>query len=596
MTTEQVIVFGTLAATLVLFVRGSWRYDLVALLALVTLCVTGIVPSADAFLGFGHPAVVTVAAVLVISAAMGSAGVVDLLGAFLSRLGKRAGLQVFVLTGLVALCSGFMNNVGALAILMPVAVHLARAAGRSPSFLLMPLAFGSLLGGLTTLIGTPPNIIIATFRADAVGEPFAMFDFVWVGAGVALVGVLFVSLLGWRLIPRRQGEASAEELFEIDNYTTELRVVEESKAAGMTIRGTGEAVDADYTIIGLARGKRRISMPSPHEPLSGGDVILVEGDTDAIKSLSESLGLELVGDTELRDELLKSDAIEVMEAIVTPGSYIERRSAGQINLRRRFGVNLLGVARQGHRLKQRLRDVRFRGGDILLLQGDSQALQQALVDLGLLPLPVRALKLGRPRRVLMALALFAAALVATTVGWLPVQIALTCCAAAMVLTKLLTMREAYRAVDWSIVVLLGAMIPVGEAMESTGGARLIADALRALAGSLHAAVAIGALLVVTTLLSNVINNAAAAVLMAPIALRLAEAMAASADPFLMAVGLGASAAFLTPIGHQSNTLVMGPGGYRFGDYFRLGLPVTLITWGVALPLILLCWPPFPSTN
>jgi di/tricarboxylate transporter len=596
MTTEQAVVFGTLIAALVLFVRGTWRYDLVALMALLLLCITGIVPAERAFLGFGHPAVITVGAVLVISAAMRSAGVVDALGALVSHLGNRPGVHVVAMTFVVAVCSGFMNNVGALAILMPVAIHLARSSGRSPSYLLMPLAFGSLLGGLTTLIGTPPNIIIATFRADVNGDPFGMFDFAWVGVPVALAGVLFIGLIGWRLIPQRQGEASVEELFEIDTYTAELGVPKESKAVDRTIREIGQAVDADYTIVGLARGKRRISMPPSYQPLSAGDVLLIEGDAESIKALSDKLGLELVGDKKLRDELLKSDSVEVMEAIVKPESYIERRTAGQLNLRRRFGVNLLGVARQGQRLKQRLRDVRLRAGDILLLQGDSPALHQALTDLGLLPLAVRGLKIGRPPRVIFAVALFGAALALTTASVLPVQIALSCCAAAMVLMKMLTLREAYASVDWSIIVLLGALIPVGEAMETTGGAQLIAEWLRSIAGDLPPAVGIAALIVVTAILSDIINNAAAAVLMAPIAIRLAEGLSASADPFLMAVAFGASSAFNTPIGHQSNTLVMGPGGYRFGDYIRLGLPVSLLTWGVGVPLILLFWPLFPGSR
>lgn len=596
MSQPQWIVFATLAAALVLFIRGTWRYDLVALMALLVLCLAGIVPPDEAFLGFGHPAVVTVAAVMVISAAMRNAGVVDMLGSALARVGERPVVQLLVMTGVVAVCSAFMNNVGALAILMPVAVHLARSAKRSPSYLLMPLAFGSLLGGMMTLIGTPPNIIIATYRTEASGQPFAMFDFAWVGVGVAIAGVLFIALAGWRLIPQRQGDASRAELFEIDAYTTELRVPDESKAIGMTVRQFGQKVDAECNIVGLARGKRRIAMPPHYESLAAGDILLIEGDADSIKKLADTLELELVGDKELRDELLASNAVQVAEAIVAPGSYIERRTAGQLNLRRRFGVNLLGVARQGHRTKTRMRDLRLRAGDILLLQGDVQAIPQAMTDLGLLPLAMRELSIGRRPRVLQALGLFVAALVVTVLGWLPVQIALAASAVAMVLTRMLTLREMYASVDWSIMVLLGAMLPVGHAMETTGGAQLIADGLQAIAGSFPVMVSIGALLVISTLLSNVINNAAAAVLMAPIGIRLAEASAVSADAFLMAVGLGASSAFLTPIGHQSNTLVMGPGGYRFGDYFKLGLPVTVLTWITGLSLIALWWPVSPGSN
>lgn len=590
---ERWVVFGTLFVALGLFVYGRWRYDLVALLALLVLGLVGIVPASQAFLGFGHPAVVTVAAVLVISAVMRNSGVVDLLVRSLGRLGGSRAVQVGVFTFLVAVASAFMNNVGALAILMPAAIILARSAGRSPSYLLMPLAFGSLLGGLATLIGTPPNVIVAMMRAEAVGQPFRMFDFAYVGVGVALAGVVYIGLIGWWFIPDRRGGATAEGLFEIDEYTAELRVTENSKLEGRMIRELGRTVDADFVIVGLARGDRRVVMPSLHEVPRVGDVLLIEGDAEAIKALRDELELELVGDRKLRDELLTSESIEVIEVIVAPDSLMEHRSAGQLNLRRRFGVNLLGVARQGKRLRQRLRDVRFRSGDVLLLQGDGQALPEVIAKLGCLPLAARGLRIGQPKRVALSLSLFAIALALMVLGQLPAQLALTACAAAMVLSRLISLREAYEAIDWPIIVLLGAMIPVGHALESTGGAQWIAHGLWSLTHGMSSSVTIGALLVGTTLLSNVINNAAAAVLMAPIGLRLAESMAVSCDAFLMAVALGASSAYLTPIGHQSNTLVLGPGGYQFGDYVRLGLPVTLITWCVGLPLLLVFWPPVP---
>lgn len=389
---------------------------------------------------------------------------------------------------------------------------------------------------------------------------------------------------------------SADALFEIEKYTGEVRVTEESKASGMTVREVGGAVDAEFVILGLARGKHRVSMPSLYERLMNGDVLLVEGDAEAIKMLTDTLSLEMVGDKELRDEVLKSDTIEVVEAIVSPESYAERRSAGQLDLRRRFGVNLLGVARQGQRVKKRLRDLRLRAGDVLLIQGDSKALQQTMGALGCLPLARRDLQIGRPRRLVLALGLFIAALFTTLIGWLPVQIALTACAAAVVLAGLLTMREAYHAIDWSVILLLGAIIPVGHAMEATGSAQIIADGLGTLSRAYGPAGTIATLLIGTTLLSNVINNAAAAVLMAPIAVQLAKSLSVSSDPFLMAVAVGASSAYLTPIGHQSNTLVLGPGGYRFSDYFRLGLPLTLITWLVGIVLILLFWKPLSTAS
>jgi di/tricarboxylate transporter len=588
---EQLIVFGTLGLALGLFIWGRWRYDLVALLALLIVTVSGIVSGGEAFAGFGHPAIVTVAAVLVVSRGLQNAGLVDRIASWMTRVGDRPTLQVAALTALVTACSAFMNNVGALGLLMPVALRMAHKSGNSPAILLMPLAFGSLLGGMTTLIGTPPNVIIATFRVQAGAAPFRMFDFAPVGGGVALAGLVFIALIGWRLIPRRQGQGAHHELFQIAEYITEVRVPQDSTLVGKSLRDLELTAEADVNIVGLVRGQRRLLVPSSFEVMWPGDILIVEADPEALKTLVDTVGLELVASQALGEEALGSEDVGVMEAVIMPSSVMEGRTAIALNLRWRYGVNLLAVARQGARLRERLKNVRFRVGDVVLLQGRTEALPEVLSILGCLPLAERGVRLGQPRRIALSTGIFAAALALAAMGLLPVQIAFVAAAVAMITVGMLSLREAYESIDWSILMLLGAMIPVGQALESTGGAQLIADRILALGQQLPAGATLAVVLVGTMFLSDLVNNAAAAVLMAPIAIGVAQGLGASADPFLMAVAIGASCAFLTPIGHQSNTLVLGPGGYRFGDYWRMGLPLEVIVAVVAIPLLLWFWPP-----
>jgi di/tricarboxylate transporter len=588
---QIIVVFIVLALALFLFITGRWRYDIVALLALLAVTMTGIIPGEQAFAGFGHPAVITVAAVLVVSRGLRNSGVVDFLAKPLFRVSDRPTAQVSALSSLVAALSAFMNNVGALALLMPVAIRMARKNGRSPSLLLMPLAFASLLGGLITLIGTPPNIIIATFRAEAVGEPFRMFDFTPVGLGVATAGLLFVALIGWRLVPQRKGAASREELFEIGDYITEVSVPEESKLVGMRIRDIGEVSDAEVVVLGLIRDKQRQHSPSSVTTLQGGDLLIVEADSEDLRELVDAAGLSLSGSRKLGEEALgSSDRISLMEAVVMSDSHIVGQTARSLNLRLRYGVNLLGVARMGSRIQRRLRSIRFQVGDVLLLQGPTETFSATLSALGCLPLAGRDLSLGRPRRVVLGVGIFGLALLLAAFGLLPIQVTFMGAAVAMIMARIISLQEAYESIDWSVIVLLGAMIPVGQALELSGGADLIAQGTLAVSQNLPPVVSLIIVLVATMFLSDLVNNAAAAVLMAPIAMAVASGLGASVDPFLMCVAIGASCAFLTPIGHQSNTLVMGPGGYQFGDYWRMGLLLEVIIVAVAIPLIMIFWP------
>ncbi len=587
---DQTIVFITLVIALFLFAWGKVRHDIVALIALFLLVLAGIVPKDHAFTGFSHPAVVTVAAVLIISRALMNSGLIDVIASWVMKVGKKLIVQIFVLTIVVAVASAFMNNVGALAILMPVALYIARKSGNAPSYILMPIAFGSLLGGMTTLIGTPPNIIIATFRGDELGAPFGMFDFSPVGIGVAIAGIAFISLIGWRLLPKRQGEASPEDLFQINDYITEVRVTKDSKLKGQAVKEIQKLTDADIKILGLIRNKRRIHAPDPEEDLKTNDILILEADSDDLKTFVNNSGVKLVGGKQFRKDAIGSKDIAITEAVVTANSPLIGNTAAGIAMRSRYGLNLLAIARQEKKLRQRIDNIRFKVGDVLLLQGRVNNINDAITSMGSLPLAERGMKIGAPRQIFLALGIFGSAIVSVVVGLLPVNIAFPLAALLLVLASVISVREIYTSVDWPVIILLGAMIPVGEALETTGGAELIAAQIMSIGTDFPPWVILAIVLVVTMFLSDVINNAATVVLMAPIGISIATGLNASIDPFLMAIAVGGSCAFLTPIGHQSNTLVMGPGGYKFSDYWRMGLPLEILIVVTGVPLILYFWP------
>ncbi|PSF08966.1 SLC13 family permease [Marinobacter halophilus] len=608
MLSDQWIVFLILGLTLALFVWNRLRFDVVAMLALLAVALTGLVESDQLFAGFGHPAVITVAAVLVISQGLVNGGVVDAVARLLGKVGRNAMLQVITLTLVVALCSGFINNVGALALLMPVAIWMSRESGRSPSLLLMPLAFGSLLGGTITLIGTPPNIIIASYRE---GGSFGLFDFAPVGLAITAAGLAFIGLVGWRITPKRDDPAGDGKLFSVGEYVTELKVPEGSAYAGSTLHNllTPGDTDKNLVVLALIRDEKTSPAPSTFSVLREGDVLLVEADTESLQEFVDQTGLVLAtavseeeedtaGDGEqpgsgqpaegAEDHVTTGD-VRLTEAVIAPSSRLIGRSANRLNLREHYGLNIVAIARQGQRLKRRLAEIRFRSGDILLVQGHEDSLLTTLQTLGCLPLAERGLTLGKQNNLWLAGGLFIAAIVLIVSGLLTPPVALVACAVAMVLVRLMDTGEAYRAIDWSVIVLLAAMIPVGQALEKTGGAALIADQILAIAQGQAAWVAVTIILVGTMLLSNVVNNAAAAILVAPIALGISAQLGLASDAVLMAVAVGASCAFLTPIGHQSNALVMEPGGYRFGDYWRLGLPLSVVVTVVGVPMILWVW-------
>lgn len=587
---DHSIVFGVLLLALALFAWGRIRHDLTALISLFILVIAGIIEPLAAFDGFAHPAVITVAAVLIIGKSLEHSGLIDLLGKWVMKVGKNLLLQIMALSVIVAVASAFMNNVGALAIMMPVAIHMARKSGNPPSYILMPIAFASLLGGMSTLIGTPPNIIIASFRGGEFGEPFGMFDFSPVGGVIAIAGIAFITLLGWRLLPRRAAQKSDSELFDVDDYITEVEVKKDSRVVSKSVAEIAEISKTDVAVLGLVREGKRIHAPDPDELLLPGDVIIVEADAEELKTFVKDTKTTLVGGKKFRKDAKGSEKIAITEAVVMSDSPLAGKTASSMRMRSRYGINLLAVARRERKMHKRLDHVTFRAGDVLLLQGREHMLFDTITSMGCLPLAGRDLRIGYRTRIPLALGIFAAAIVTVLTGLLPVQIAFGIAAVIMVLSGILPLKEFYNSIDWPVIILLGAMIPVGNALETSGGAGLIAKKLLNVGDTFPPWFILTVILVVTMFLSDIINNAATVVLMAPIAIGVASGLGFSADPFLMAVAVGGSCAFLTPIGHQSNTLVMGPGGYKFADYWRMGLPLEVIIVVVGVPMILMFWP------
>jgi di/tricarboxylate transporter len=599
-TTDQIFLIGLLGILVVFFVWERWRYDLVALAGLLIATLLGFVPADEAFLGFGHPAVVTVAAVLIISRGLSNTGAVEFLTRYIKGATSSPTLHVVGLSTLGGVLSTVMNNVGALALLMPVAIQSSLDAKRSPAVVLMPLAFGTILGGMATLIGTPPNIIIANYRAEITGQPFGMFDFSPVGGVVAVTGIIFVALIGWHLIPMaRRSKNAPQDLFHLQEYLTEVKVPEGSKAIGKSLSELESATeDSDALIIGLIRGEQSIRGAAWREEIQVGDVLVLEAGPQGINKFVSTLGLELTG-TQPKEETQESEPKKstgtsdeiLLEAVVPPDrSWLVGRLAGTLKLRSRFGVSLLGVSRQGTPYRGRLKEFRFKAGDVLLLQGDKEQVLDVIGSLGCLPLAERGIQLEKSGQAWLAGGLFGLALGSAITGIISLPIALMGAALGMVLLTIVSPRDVYQTIDWPVLVLLGAMIPLGRALEQSGAATVLAQYLVDVTSGYSPILLLGLIMVFTMLLSDVMNNAATAVVMAPFSFAVAQSLGLNADPFLMAVAIGASCAFLTPIGHQNNLLVMGPGGYRFGDYWRMGLPLEILILAVSLPLLVIFWP------
>jgi di/tricarboxylate transporter len=606
MDTQQIAACGILAFAMVMFVWNRLRYDLVAALALIAGVAVGVVPADKAFGGFSDQIVIIVASALVLSAAVNRSGIIERLMRPLMPSLKRTGSQVVVLGGTVAVLSAFIKNIGALAAFLPVAIQVSRQAGTPKSRLLMPLAFASLLGGLATLIGTSPNIIVSRMRAELGGEPFTMFDFLPVGGTLAVAGLLFLAV-GWRLLPAG-GAGKRDQAFELADYMTELTVPEDSPVVGKTVAELEKLGQDQVTVSALVRLDRHRYVVDAHWPIHAGDILQIQGEHEALERLADTAKLTLVAqkDDEEKEKKDKKDKKEkkstdadkpksrsdraIMEAVVAEGSALIDRTLSRLRLRDRMGINLLAISRRGEQIQERLRGVKFRAGDVVVLEGDAETLPDALASMKLLPLAERKLMLGRERQALVPVGLLVVAMALAAFQIVPTTMAFFGAAVGVVAFGALSLKDAYEAIEWPILVLLACLIPVSDALRTTGVTDLLAGWLSVAAAALPPIGALMLILVVAMLVTPFLNNAATVLVMAPIAASFAKNLGLNADPFLMAVAVGAASDFLTPIGHQCNTLVMGPGGYKFSDYPRLGLPLSILVATLGTVLIAFFWP------
>ncbi len=591
LTTQIALLFAVIVLVLGLLVWGRFRYDLVAFGGLVTATLLGLIPANDAFSGFGHPAVVIIALVLIVSRGLYLSGAIDVVTRHVLDASRSLQAHIGVMGALAAAMSTVVNNVAALALLMTIDTEAARRAMRSPALTLMPLSFASILGGMVTLIGTPPNIVIATFRGDALGEPFGMFDFTPVGAVVAVVGVLFVSLVGWRLIPAERGKHdAARELADLADYVAETGVPEDARVVGTAVRDLDElAEDNDVQILGLVRRGKRLPGAARREVLRKNDILVVEGTPANIQGFVGAAGLEYLN-SKKNDAGVASPTMTFVEVVVPDGARIAGRSAQQTRLLSRQGVTLLGIARSGRPIRERVRKARIEPGDILLLLGPEEQLPDVVDWLGCLPLAPRGLQFIERRRAWLAVGIFAVAIALASSGLVYLPVALGAVVALYSVFRIVPLSQLYESVEWPVIVLLGSMIPLGTALEASGGTALIAGGIVNWTEGLPTAVVLLIVMIVTMTLSDVLNNVATALIAAPIGLDIAQRLDANPDAFLMGVAVAASCAFLTPIGHKNNTIILGPGGYQFGDYWRMGLPLEIIVLLVSVPAILVVWP------
>jgi len=587
MNTPQLLSVGVLAGMMLLFIWGKFRYDMVAVIALLAALALGIVSPKQAFTGFSDDIVIIVASALVLSGAVQRSGVIERAMLVLQKRVTHVRSQLLLLSASVGLASALVKNIGALAMMIPVALQMSKRANVSPAAYLMPMSFASLLGGLITLIGTSPNIIVSRVREEMTGQPFGMFDYAPVGLGLTLVGLIFLRF-GYRLLPRdRRAAPTLGEAINIEDYVTEAEIPAGSPAVDETVAAFRERHDGEITVTAILRAGIR-SIPFPDTTLKPEDVLILAGSPDSLERVIAGDRLELEGAGREKPE--GSGEVGVIEAVIGTESPLIGRTAGRLGLHERFGVNLIAVSRQGERLASRLGEIELVAGDVIVLQGPLDLLFERLSDLGCLPLAERTLRLGSARKGLLPLAILGAAMAATALGYVPVAVAFFAAAGAVILLGALPVREAYDHIEWPILVMLGALIPVSDSLRTTGASQIIGDGLSQLAATLPPWGAVALILAAAMAVTPFLNNAATVLVMAPIAATFAGQLGYRPEAFLMATAVGAGCDFLTPIGHQCNTLVMGPGGYRFGDYARLGAPLSLIVLVVGTPLILWVWP------
>lgn len=591
----QIVVFLIIILTLVLFAHGKLRYDFVGLLALLLLVITQVIKPEEAFNGFNHPAVITVAAVLIISNALIKTGAVDKLVDLVNKGSNNTSITLLILMSLTVLLSAFMNNVGALAIIVPITIKIAKDKDIRPSVLLMPVAFASLLGGMITSIGTPPNLIISAFRTDADLKPFGFFAFAPVGVTLSIVGILFTSFVGYKIIPKRKS-STLKERFDLEDYLFEFEVTDKCNPVGLKLKDFFDTFGVHINVVSINRKNRQIVSPGGMQRIFPGDILIIRSLSSNLNEIINKTCLHLLGAQEEKlssETLLKSDDIALVEVVLRNDSHLIGKTAVETKLRNRYNANLVAVSRKGISTIERLKTFKFNSGDILLLQAPKSSLDDMYSKMRALPLTVEEvdIKLSKSNfKPLFTISIFAISIIIAALNILPIHVSFLTAALLLVIFKIVTPREFYDSIEWPTIIMIGSLFTLGFSLESSGGSETIANLILRLTNYFPPYAILIVLMVITIILTNIINNTAATILMAPIAVSVALAMSANIDPFLMSVAVGASTSFLTPIGHQSNLLIMGPGGYKFTDYWKLGLPLTLFAIIIGIPLILLFFP------
>lgn len=588
---QHYMLLGILAFAIALFASGKWRYDIVALFILFIFSITQLVPFDKTFTGFSHPAVITVACIMIITQSISQSGLIEVSVRKLLPMTNNLIVHISLLVIIAAILSAFMNNVGALALMLPIAIRTAHENKRSPSIILMPLAFGSALGGLMTAIGTPPNLLISTYRKEFVGESFAMFDFLPVGATIALLGTVFIAIIGWRFLPKRiSANADDSDHFHIEDYTTEVFIPETSTMIGKTIRELEQLLEGGVDILNIARPNQKPLIARAYETIKAKDILIIQASHKNIQNFLTLCKFELASSKPFSSENLKNEDMSILEAVVSPRSRMIGRSSKAMRLRYYYDMNMLAISREGKAFKQRINDIDLQAGDVVLLQGKADVIRETAVRLGLLPLAERDIHISKPGKMILPVLFFAIAIVLTANNVLPIQVAFVGTILFMTIFNLIPIQKLYDSIEWPIIILLGCMIPVGGALQTTGTSGMLSSFFLSIAGHIPPFLILGLLMVITMTLSDFINNTATVVILAPIAVSIANTLSLNIDPFLMTVAVGASCSFLTPIGHQNNLLVMGPGGYKFFDFLRLGLPLEVLVLIISIPAILYVWP------
>ena len=590
MNSEQILLVAIFCLLFSLLLWGKFRYDLVAFSILIISVAIGVVPYNNAFDGFAHPATIIVALVLVVSKGLINSGAIFFIGQKISALGKSLWRHISIIGFIGAILSAFMNNVAALALLMPIDINKARASNWAPRKTLMPLSFATILGGMATLIGTPPNIIISSIRYEHTGEPFKMFDFFPVGGITAIIGLAFVALIGWRLIPKTsQNDDAGKELMEIASYVSNLTVSQNSLVLGKNLHEIYEAAEkCDAAVLGIIRNSIRIDKGSRNLKIRENDQLIIDATPE---SLDEFRSIQKLEFPFKKDRILaESDNYIPIEVVVTDTSRLLNTSAIKVGLAWRKATVLLGISRKGRPIRKQIRRTIIREGDMLLILVPKESFNEVINWIGCLPLAARGLNITDTSKMTAALSIFFVGLIVASVGLLKLPIVLGLVIILYCLTKIVPPREVYSSVEWPVIILLASVIPLGAALESNGTTEIIVQILTKYASSMEPWLIIAIIMIITMTLSDILNNTATTLVIAPISIQLAQTLNLNTDTFLMAVAVSASCAFLTPIGHKNNTIILGPGGYRFGDYWRMGLVLEVLIIITSIPLLLIFWP------